>query len=404
MYRANGHRTAADHACAGFSREALLLLLCARTAIADQDAAKIRALVEQDLDWASVIRQARLHGVNPLLYHSLNSICPELVPKECMQQIQERFATNALWTLRRSGELIRLVAACDAEGILAIPIKGPVLAVQAYGDVALREFVDLDLLVHPRDLERAAAVLRAHGYTQRSNLSGDEIVFARQDGYDMVELHGCLVAHWRLRRSFALDVDALRPRLVPVALVGNRCILTLSPEDLLLALCVHGCSHHWSRLSWIADVAELLRGQGDLDWTALLARAHELGSERMLLLGLRLAHDLLGAELPAPVRARVLTSPVQRLADQVTGWLFSEDSHVIGLTEEARFFIHSREYWRDRLPYIDLFLRAHLMAALKPTQRDRDRVSLPDSLSLLYYIIRPFRIASHFLCQLLRRA
>jgi hypothetical protein len=404
MYRANGHRTATDHACAGFSREVLLLLLCARTAIADQDAAKIRALVEQDLDWAVVIRQARLHGVNPLLYRSLNSICPELVPKEYMQQIQERFATNALWTLRRSGELIRLVAACDAEGILAIPIKGPTLAVQAYGDVALREFVDLDLLVHPRDLERAATVLRAHGYKQGSNPSEDEIVFTRQDGHDMVELHGCLVAHWRLRRSFALDVDALRPRLVPVALVGKRCILTPSPEDLLLAFCVHGCSHHWSRLSWIADIAEMLNRQMNLDWTALLGRAHELGSERMLFLGLQLANDLLGAELPALVHARVLTSPVQRLADQATGWLFSEDSHVIGLTEEARFFIRSREHWRDRLPYIDLFLRAHLMAALVPTRKDYEWVSLCDSLSFLYYIVRPFRILRHFLCKFLRRA
>ncbi len=386
-------------------RELELLLLCARTALTESEVTQIRALVEQGIDWTTVVEQAALHGVNPLLHVSLRHTCPNLVPREFMEQIQGRFAINALRNLRRSGELVRLLSACTAQGILAVPIKGPVLAAQVYGDVALREFVDLDLLVHPSDLDRAGSVLRDQGYTQgASSRAAEEITFTREDGRDMVEIHAHLVAHWQLRRSFALEFDALRPRLASVTLAGNRSVPTLSPEDLLLVLCVHGCSHHWSRLSWIADVAEMLRAPSRIDWKVLLTRARELGCERMVLLGLRLASDLLDAELPIEVRERIHMCPtLSRLAEQVIGWLFSEYHHAIGLSEEAAFFVASRERWRDRLPYLDLFARAWLKAALKPTQKDRDWVSLPDSLAIGYFFIRPLRIAYGYIAELAKR-
>src|SRR3712207_8653927 len=40
----------------------------------------------------------------------------------------------------------------------------------------------------------------------------------------------------------------------------------------LLILCVHGTKHIWGRLSWICDVAELLRTQPDMDWEYVLDR------------------------------------------------------------------------------------------------------------------------------------
>jgi len=42
----------------------------------------------------------------------------------------------------------------------AIPYKGPVLAESAYGDVALRNFGDLDFLISPVDFGQAKQALR----------------------------------------------------------------------------------------------------------------------------------------------------------------------------------------------------------------------------------------------------
>ena len=40
-----------------------------------------------------------------------------------------------------------------------VPVKGPVLASTAYGDIAMREFVDLDILVRPSDVASAMTIL-----------------------------------------------------------------------------------------------------------------------------------------------------------------------------------------------------------------------------------------------------
>src|SRR2546422_6923977 len=54
--------------------------------------------------------------------------------------------------------------------------------------------------------------------------------------------------------------------------VGGRALPTLSPEDLVLALCAHGTHHGWSRLEWIADVARLARAEAAVDWQTVLDR------------------------------------------------------------------------------------------------------------------------------------
>src|SRR5262249_59986901 len=51
-----------------------------------------------------------------------------------------------------------------AAGVRAAALKGPVLGERLYPDPAARPSTDLDFLVLPDDLERAAAALQAIGY------------------------------------------------------------------------------------------------------------------------------------------------------------------------------------------------------------------------------------------------
>ncbi len=63
-------------------------------------------------------------------------------------------------------ELQKLLALFADNDVRAVPYKGPALALQLYGNVALRQFSDLDILVHPRDVLRARDLLLAEGYAQ----------------------------------------------------------------------------------------------------------------------------------------------------------------------------------------------------------------------------------------------
>ena len=71
---------------------------------------------------------------------------------------------QARHTLRLTGDLLQVLARFESQGITGIPLKGPVLARLAYGDVSLRQFADLDILVSRADMEKVRELLVAGGY------------------------------------------------------------------------------------------------------------------------------------------------------------------------------------------------------------------------------------------------
>ena len=67
----------------------------------------------------------------------------------------ENSARNTVLT----AELCRLINLFRDDGIEAIPYKGPVLGLFAYGNIALRRFVDLDVIVKKSDVLKARDIL-----------------------------------------------------------------------------------------------------------------------------------------------------------------------------------------------------------------------------------------------------
>src|SRR5262249_22691014 len=131
------------------------------------------------------------------------------------------------------------------------------------------------------------------------------------DGSFFVELH------WRLTQPhfpFPLRLERHWERLPYISLMGTP-VRSFPAEELLLYLCVHGSMHGWGRLGWICDVAEQVRSHPGLDWQRVADLAASLGCRRMLLLGLTLATELLGADVPVPLaREGRAAAPVLRLA------------------------------------------------------------------------------------------
>ena len=162
-------------------------------------------------------------------------------------------------------------------------------------------------------------------------------------------------------------------------------------------LCVHGSKHRWERLAWICDVAELVNRHPRLDWDRVLEDAATLRIRRMLDLGLRLAGELLGAAIPAPLaRHAMADGKVRALADGIYRRL-DEPLQPPGKLEEVTFWIAARERLRDRSRYL-------LRAVTAPTSHEVAAVALPASLAFLYYALRPIRLATRYARTLLGRA
>jgi hypothetical protein len=154
---------------------------------------------------------------------------------------------------------------------------------------------------------------------------------------------------------------------------------------LLFSLCVHGSRHLWERLCWICDVAELI-SRHDIDWPALLQRAAKADSERMFLLGLRLAEKLLDANLPPEVKRRCERDKrLESLTAGIIEHLFNGPEHVPATsTEIFKYNLGVRKSLTARTRYL-----AHMM---RPTDGDLSAFSLPSGLGFVYYLMRPFRL------------
>jgi hypothetical protein len=375
----------ADRALEARRPEVHLLLACARTHATAGIRERIRGLARERVDWAALERLAEAHGVLPLLTQQLEAHAGPEVPDAVRSRLRERMLAHAARSLALTRELVTMLTALAEGGVPALPYKGPALAVAAYGSPVLRQPGDLDIVLPGDRLSAARAVLAERGF--RDALAGLDPE-ARAAHYQHAMVRDAVGVHVELHWAFApryfrfpLDPRALgREPLV----LGGRRIDVIVPADHLVVLCVHGARHLWSRLGWVMDVAELVRARPEADWSTALARATGLGARRMLLVGLALARDLLGAELPEVLAEAVSTDPTaSELGRQLSGRLLAVDAGPPGLVTVARLHLAMRERWQDRAAYA-------LLGPITPSERDAP--GLARGPRVLRAVARPFRL------------
>lgn len=382
--------------------EAQILLCCARTCMDRENADRMRSLFRKKIDWTYLLELSRRHAMRPLLYWHLNNTCPEAVPQPIRSTLRQQFLKNAKRNLFLSGELRKILKSLERLKIQAIPFKGAVLAASIYGNLALRQFDDLDLLIKKSDISKAKEFFLSHEFVMQFCVAPEQEKSHSQAQcqYSFIHENGVTVGlHWGITPrffSFPLDPELLWERLERVALGGDT-VPNFAPEDLLLILCVHGGKHLWERLGWICDVAELLRAHNEMDWSRVMDQACRLRSSRMLLLGLFLARDLLGAALPEPLSKRVQADgSLVPLARQVCERIFQGSIDPRSVTETWIFHLKLRERWQDKTRYCFRY-------ALVPTAGDWTFLQVPESLSFFHYLARPVRVAAKYGFGLCRR-
>lgn len=335
-----------------------LLLACARTTIDQLAADQIKLLLRTNIDWEYLIERADLHCVTPLLNRSLNMVSPDAIPPQALMPIRQRVREIAQSNLHLTGELLRLLTVFDQQGIPIIPFKGPTLAMQAYGDIALRPFGDLDVLIQAQDLMPARELMLAQGYQPLPEAPGFTLTMAhtkRCHEYSLISPDGQIrfELQWAvMQEPFAFPANIQRWwEQAATMSIGGRTLARLAPEHLLLLLCAHGSKHLWERLFWICDIAELIRAQGDIDWPRLIEDARQLGVERILMLGCSLAHLLLDAPLPPEVLRRSQTdTKLIALVETACAFLLQGgDLPPEVLAKRNAFLVQSLDRLSDRL-------------------------------------------------------
>lgn len=372
-----------------------LLLQCARTELETQHIERITGLLAQSLDWSLVLALGRWHRLLPLLYQNLTDLQQAPVPSKVWEYLEGYYHANAARNVILTKALLRILQALEAKNIPAVPLKGPVLAELIYHNLALREFGDLDIWIPKETVLEAIAILMAKGFCLADKLTDKQVQFLLESrGHNHLVLvgtggHVVVELHWGLQPHFFLPTDAdLWRRLTVISLKGVT-IRTFTPEDWLMLLCIHGGKHRWAQLEWVCGLAELIHNQRELDWVLIIEQMSQTGTTRMLWLGLALAHELLGAPLPPPLRRCITADPVvdQLVATVKDSFAKAADDHR-GPLERWLFYYRLLPHWTHHRRHLRWL--AHQIVI--PTTIEWKWLRLPNRLTFIYYLARPLRL------------
>jgi hypothetical protein len=275
-----------------------LLVLCARQDFLDAHRAAVEDLVRREpVSWDRLEGMARSNGVLPIVGANLRR-CSLDLPEGFGERLEAAVFENAIRkeqdALALAGSLARLREA----GLEALLLKGTALDLLVYTEPWVVTSRDTDLLLRPlpgyRPGPAEKAVRRA---LYRAGIEADLLT------HHDVDMHGVLpVSFERIWRA-ARRVD-----------YRGAEAWVMSPEDLLISICVNACRKRFFRLKGLFDLAETVR-RLPVSWPELGRRARDGRCEGIVLTALLAARATVGCELPegalgalgvSRVRARLL--------------------------------------------------------------------------------------------------
>ena len=272
-----------------------------------------------EYDWRYLQDAAHRQGVTPLLYDWLTRHPEVAVDPLDRAMLHDAYWANHFRNRLLLAELARVREAARRLGLDLMPLKGARLAPDYYPAPALRPLCDLDFLVRPEHLQRVGELLSSIGYRQvekpgtyidASALdagSSEHSFAADADGFDaQIEY-----------RAVALELTSLQlTDLDPVVTAALRAYTAdawararstrMTPEDLLLHVTTHLAARHVDfRLIWLHDIARLIAGEPELDWTYVVRTSARLRAAAPVGAALQAAERWVGAAVPPEIVAQL---------------------------------------------------------------------------------------------------
>ncbi|MCP4381298.1 MAG: nucleotidyltransferase family protein [Hyphomicrobiales bacterium] len=345
----------------------------------------------EDLNWSTVLKLAQQHGVKPILQQTLRTARWDAIPRQVQAELDGFSVENLKKSLYFVGELFKLIERLKDQRTDVVTFKGPILAETLYGDLSLRQFVDLDILVRQPDLRKAEDVLTALGYEAHfpdRDFRSTFLSYQGQYAFRHRQTGTWVDLHWQFSSrgaSFPITPEEVWSKSQQVR-VADRLFATLTDDDLALFLAAHGTKEAWRRLVWVSDFARLLCKHHDIDWKQVLTRARQSDSSRPLLLAIFLSSTLLDAPAPAELLEEARNdAAVLKLADKAKQQLvYNTEPGELG---DFLNTLSTHTWLRYRLWPAVVLLTTR-------TVGDYQAMPLPKSLWGIYYLTRPFRLAN----------
>lgn len=379
-----------------FSPELSALIACARAVL---DGGRLDELLQALKECPSAERLCEMAIAERMLGHLHRLVVRDeaiSVDSALTRRLTELQRASALRNLRQTAQLLRLLDELRAAGVRAMAYKGPLWAELLYGDIGLRSWSDLDLLVAHDQLPKAREVLLSIGFRdsvrsnpkimQRDHGSLGQVALSCQDAGLNVELH------WEVTAGLSphsLSSGMLLARACEAEILGRR-LLRPGETDMLLMTCLDGTRDRWDNLEKLLGVAVQMCRLSLDGWAATLEAAKANSCLRRLSIALMRTSRVIGLQ----VDERIVSSLAgDRLTQALTRSLrLSERPYACA---PARCDGLAGKLWITRSEDSYGAVTRHAAARLfQPGPADWQAVTLPPVLGWLYYPFRPARLAA----------
>jgi hypothetical protein len=351
----------------------------------------IREAIGAGVDWIEYLRLVDRHRTPALSWAALKRVPGLEIPEPARRELQKRSDDCRMQAVRHSLMLAEVLRGFNRAGIPVMTLKGPLLSLELYGDVGLRQSKDLDLEVIIEDFPRARACAEKMGWRLESAWSSltprqweacwrheHHIGFVHPNGGLFLELH------WRSQWETTRETAAKWARSIPSEWKGCS-YRAMIPVDLSRYLCSHGGIHAWFRAKWLGDLARIY-SEGRVDWNAVLDEARRTRQDKAVLASLYLLDQIY--QLPIPnlrenpweaLPSLLIELPLQDLSipeEQAMGVSLASFCKRLRTSHYEKLLLPHKN-WRD------------MMVNFTYCHEDFRIIRLPDSLYWAYGPLRP---------------
>ncbi len=372
------------------------LVSCCKTDPSKDDIAFIYSILNaEQLNINALINLARQHGILPFIYLTLKNLN---IDHEILCAFKQQYLAIAQRNMLMTSELIKIMNLLEENNIQVLVFKGPALSQTAYGDITLRQYVDLDILVEESHLYKASKLIASNGYTPDKDIDfirNDKLLDVSSDlGFQNIRNNIYIELHWKLfRKKLSVLLDDINIwSNTTIIKIHKKELRTLQSNLLLVYLCAHGSKHMWERIEWITDINLLIRHMKPIDWETVWEYAQKMHSTNTLILGLSLSQELFGTDLPSFIKEKSSSHKNIKSLKTYTFELLNNNTST--LTQDFRITAMFKKFNYHAKLYDSLWdkINFYFTIFFKVTQEDVFYINLPKQLYFLYYIIRPFRL------------
>jgi hypothetical protein len=341
-------------------------------------------------DWTRFEQLTHHHRVRPLVQDAIRRTGIEPPPR-IFANLQSAALSTSARALTMARETVRLSGLLCARGLDPMVIKGAALTNLCYPSLALKESWDIDLLVKANEADLARVALNEAGYTvmnpalTREQFArfiplSKEIEFSNPENGITVELH------WQLLNAGTKLNSTLCSSARQQVILPFGTIQTLDDERLFSYLCLHGATHNWFRLKWLADLNAFVERFPQDARNKLIESSRNYGADRSAAVAMALCGQLFKLDSPDNCSRPLPEDPVGRLMVRNAVKTFSFRGALEGREAEGSL-------WRRSIfaSFVATPGLAHMKDAASYYWRsagDNAAIALPRKLQFLYHFMR----------------